>query len=148
LLLVEDDRLLGVNATMTAGDLAGCRLRAARALNRLRWLTRDSAMRRRLQLASSTLMRNQPGDLHCTRQAVVPEARGRGYGRLLWQQIETEAIRAGATRLTCEISPDHTPAIRLQEGLGFERVGHAQTSDPASGRALAYLHMAKRLPRS
>jgi ribosomal protein S18 acetylase RimI-like enzyme len=148
LLLVEEARLVGVNATMTAEELAGCRLRAARALGRVPWLTSDSPVRRRMRLASSTLMRNHPGDVHCTRQAVVSDARGSGYGRLLWQQIETEAIRAGVRRLTCEISPDHAPAVRLQEGLGFERVGHGETTDPTSGRTLTYLHMAKRLRRS
>lgn len=145
LLLIEGAELLGVNATMTAEELAACRLRAARALSRLPWLARDSAVRRRMQLASATLTRNEPGDLHCTRQAVAPTARRRGYARLLWEEVERAAIREGARRLTLDVSPEHEGAIRLQESLGFEVVGRGEARDPETGRVLTYLHFAKRL---
>lgn len=54
--------------------------------------------------------------------AVVPEARGRGYGRLLMRELLGEAARRGATQVFLEVRADNPVARRLYESLGFTEI--------------------------
>jgi ribosomal protein S18 acetylase RimI-like enzyme len=51
---------------------------------------------------------------------VVPEARGRGYGRELMHLAVDEARAAGVPRLTLSVDVRNRPAWEMYRGLGFE----------------------------
>jgi ribosomal protein S18 acetylase RimI-like enzyme len=51
---------------------------------------------------------------------VVPEARGRGFGRALMEKALREARAGGATRLTLSVDSRNRPAWDLYTRLGFE----------------------------
>ncbi len=53
------------------------------------------------------------------RLLVTPDWRGKGLGRKLLAQIVTDAIAAGAGKLTARMTPDQTGAITLFEECGF-----------------------------
>ncbi len=55
--------------------------------------------------------------------AVKPQARGKGLGRALIQQLAAHARSLGASRLFLEVGHDNPAALALYAGLGFERVG-------------------------
>jgi ribosomal protein S18 acetylase RimI-like enzyme len=50
-------------------------------------------------------------------------ARGRGLGRIVTQAALDDALKAGSARIHLGVFADNAPAIRLYEGLGFERIG-------------------------
>ena len=52
-------------------------------------------------------------------------ARGRGFGRVVTEAATHDAIRAGSAWAYLGVYADNQVAIRLYEGLGFERVGDA-----------------------
>lgn len=54
---------------------------------------------------------------------VLPDRRGQGLGRALMAWIAEEARAAGVPKVELHVLPNNTPARRLYEGLGFERVG-------------------------
>lgn len=49
--------------------------------------------------------------------------RGRGLGKALMARLMRAAAARGAERMTLEVRPSNTPALRLYEGLGFAAVG-------------------------
>jgi len=53
--------------------------------------------------------------------AVGPAARGRGIGKALVEECARRARRAGATALTLHTTDMMQFAVRLYEGMGFER---------------------------
>jgi ribosomal protein S18 acetylase RimI-like enzyme len=53
-------------------------------------------------------------------------ARGRGFGRVVTEVATHDAIRVGSTWTYLGVYADNKVAIRLYEGLGFERVGDAE----------------------
>ncbi len=55
--------------------------------------------------------------------AVVPEARGQGLGRLLVEEMTTQAARLGATDLFLEVRENNQIARQLYDKLGFSEVG-------------------------
>ncbi|MGN6501063.1 MAG: GNAT family N-acetyltransferase [Tsuneonella sp.] len=63
--------------------------------------------------------------------AVSPQFRGRGLGRALLAEVEAEARRRGACKLTLEVLGGNAPAIALYASEGFARYG----LDPAMGSA-------------
>lgn len=54
--------------------------------------------------------------------AIVPEARGRGFGRLLMRELLDEAEHRGATQVFLEVRADNSVARRLYESLGFAEI--------------------------
>jgi putative acetyltransferase len=61
------------------------------------------------------------GGLYVRSMAVLPAARGRGAGRLLFAEVERYARVEGFTRLFLSTTPFLTRAMRLYESLGFQR---------------------------
>ena len=53
---------------------------------------------------------------------LVPEARGKGYGRLLIEMCINFAIQNGYTNLYLESMPELKTAIKLYERLGFKHL--------------------------
>ena len=52
-------------------------------------------------------------------------ARGRGYGRIASEAAASDALGSGSEWTYLGVFADNDSAIRLYEGLGFERIGHA-----------------------
>ena len=58
-----------------------------------------------------------------TNIALTSAQRGRGLGKDLMTQLMCAAAARGAERMTLEVRPSNTPALRLYEGLGFAAIG-------------------------
>ena len=58
-----------------------------------------------------------------TNIALTSVQRGRGLGKALMARLMRAAATRGAERMTLEVRPSNTPALRLYEGLGFAAVG-------------------------
>jgi len=56
------------------------------------------------------------------RMYVDPSVRGRGIGRALVETLEREARQLGVTRIVLETGTRLAAAIRLYEGMGYERI--------------------------
>jgi GNAT superfamily N-acetyltransferase len=56
------------------------------------------------------------------RMYVVPEARGRGLGRLVLEALEREARRLGYHGLVLETGTAHEEALGLYRSSGYERI--------------------------
>ena len=56
------------------------------------------------------------------RMYVVPEARGRGLGRLLLVELEAEARRLGYARIVLETGDRQPEALGLYASAGYERI--------------------------
>jgi ribosomal protein S18 acetylase RimI-like enzyme len=52
-------------------------------------------------------------------------ARGRGFGRMVTAEATRDALRAGSEWVYLGVYAENKAAIRLYEGLGYERVGDA-----------------------
>ena len=55
--------------------------------------------------------------------AVLPEYRGRGYGKMLLSRLLSEAKNMGAALVHLEVRQSNIPAISLYESFGFEADG-------------------------
>jgi ribosomal protein S18 acetylase RimI-like enzyme len=62
-----------------------------------------------------------PDEAHIRMLGVDPDARGRGFGRVLMKAAVSEARRAGKHRLTLETTERMVAAQRLYESMGFLR---------------------------
>ena len=58
-----------------------------------------------------------------TNIALTSAQRGRGLGTILMEHLMLGAAARGAERMTLEVRPSNTPAIRLYERLGFSAIG-------------------------
>ena len=58
-----------------------------------------------------------------TNIALTSAQRGRGLGKDLMTRLMCAAAARGAERMTLEVRPSNTPALRLYEGLGFAAIG-------------------------
>ena len=63
-----------------------------------------------------------PGTGEVKRMYVVPDARGRGVGRQILQELEALAIKFGYERLRLETGLKQPAAIGLYESFGYHRV--------------------------
>lgn len=64
----------------------------------------------------------EPGVAEVKRVFVVPEHRGRGYGRLLMAELERHAAAFGYLRLRLETGDRQPESVALYEGAGFRRI--------------------------
>ena len=58
-----------------------------------------------------------------TNIALTSAQRGRGLGKVLMAKLMRAAAERGAERMTLEVRPSNTPALRLYEELGFAAIG-------------------------
>ena len=58
-----------------------------------------------------------------TNIALTSAQRGRGLGKVLMAKLMRAAAERGAERMTLEVRPSNTSALRLYEGLGFAAIG-------------------------
>jgi GNAT superfamily N-acetyltransferase len=66
--------------------------------------------------------RIEPAVAEIKRMYVAPEARGRGVGRNVLVELESEAQRLGATRLVLETGPRQPEALALYSRAGFVEI--------------------------
>lgn len=87
-----------------------------------------------------------PGEAELLNITVAPEARGRGLGRQLLEQVCADARAHGAERLFLEVRASNVPALSLYMRDGFAEIGlrRAYYAHPDGGREDAIL-MAKNL---
>ena len=65
-----------------------------------------------------------PGEGQITNVAVLPKARGRGYGKAVLSFLVEEALRReDCEQISLEVRVSNVSAIGLYEGMGFETVG-------------------------
>jgi len=52
---------------------------------------------------------------------LVPEARGRGWGRQITQHAQLMARRAGVDRIVLAVDAANSPALEMYRAAGFEK---------------------------
>jgi GNAT superfamily N-acetyltransferase len=74
---------------------------------------------------------------HVVHVIAAPEARQRGVGRLLMEEVRRRAMAAGAVRWYLNVKADNAPAIHLYErsGLSVEQRGWSLAADWSSLRS-------------
>lgn len=73
-------------------------------------------------VACGALRPLESGVAEIKRIFVVPEHRGRGYGKLLLMELERRAVACGYSRLRLETGDRQPESIALYEGAGFQRI--------------------------
>jgi ribosomal protein S18 acetylase RimI-like enzyme len=76
-----------------------------------------------------------PDEAEIRALAVLPSARGHGFGRALLAFVLDRAARAGARRMVLSTEPAMTTAHHLYESTGFRRIPERDWS-PVSGLTL------------
>ena len=56
------------------------------------------------------------------RMYVLPDARGRGYGRVVLEELEAEARRLGYAGVVLETGELQVPAVTLYRSAGYEQI--------------------------
>ena len=73
-------------------------------------------------LGCCALLAMEPSEFEVVKMAVTASAQGLGIGRLLMESVVEAGRIAGAKRLYLETHHSLTPAIRLYESVGFQRL--------------------------
>jgi L-amino acid N-acyltransferase len=77
---------------------------------------------------------------------VRADARGRGIGRRLLEELIPRAAALGKHVLVAGVDADNEPSLRLHERLGFERVAHFREVGWKFDRWLDLVFLQRRLP--
>ena len=67
---------------------------------------------------------------------IFPPFRGKGWGKLLLEEILKKLKREGVERLLLEVSQKNNIALRLYEKVGFKKVGRRKSYYPDGEDAL------------
>lgn len=73
------------------------------------------------------------GESHVLNICVRPDARGRGYGRILMNELLDQARALGAEMVFLEVRPSNDAARALYRKLGFNEVGARNGYYPTRG---------------
>jgi GNAT superfamily N-acetyltransferase len=76
----------------------------------------------RRPVGCGAVRRNEPGVAEIKRMYVSPEARGRGVGRRVLDELEAVARQFGVRRLVLETGPRQPEALALYRRAGFVEV--------------------------
>jgi ribosomal-protein-alanine N-acetyltransferase len=75
------------------------------------------------------------GESHVLNVCVSPQYQGRGYGRVIFNQLIQEARRYKVETMFLEVRPSNPKAIKLYRSIGFNEIGTRRGYYPAkSGR--------------
>lgn len=87
-----------------------------------------------------------PAFLYVDRIVVATELRGRGVGRLLYEDLLEFAARSGAGLITCEydIEPPNVASQRFHDSFGFREVGTQIVGASSKRVSLQALKIAQR----
>jgi ribosomal-protein-alanine N-acetyltransferase len=83
------------------------------------------------QLAGYGIMSTGAGEAHILNLCVGREYQGQGVGRKLLLHLLERARELEVDTVFLEVRPSNTPAMRLYENLGFNRVGTRKDYYPA-----------------
>ncbi len=73
---------------------------------------------------------------HLARVIVRPDARSRGWGRTLVEELLARARKSGVSRVTLNVCRDNAAAASLYRSLGFSRVARPEGDErPPHGAA-------------
>ena len=78
---------------------------------------------------------------------IAPYARGHGLARLMTRRVEEGARALGYQVLNLDVRETQDPAIRLYEGLGYQRWGEHPAYARVGGRTIRGLYYTKLLER-
>ena len=78
---------------------------------------------------------------------IAPYARGHGLARLMTQRVEDGARALGYQVLNLDVRETQEPAIRLYEGLGYQRWGEHPAYARVGGRTIRGVYYTKLLQR-
>ncbi len=78
---------------------------------------------------------------------IAPYARGHGLARLMTRRVEEGARALGYQVLNLDVRETQEPAIRLYEGLGYQRWGEHPAYARVGGRTIRGLYYTKLLQR-
>ena len=97
-------------------------------------------VRRASRLAGFALLRVAADEAEILTIAVRPTWRGRGYGRMLMDEVLKRLYRAGVAACFLEVDRGNLPAVTLYRSLGYEVAGerrnYYQAGSPGDGTAL------------
>lgn len=141
--IVEDGVLAGFITRLSAEQLHKARMKSAFAMGKSGVFEDDPALYERMRLAAPILAQVGEGDFYISRLAVGPDFGGRGYAGLLMRHAHDEAAASGARRLTFEVATDNLPVYAMHRKQGFEDVERRRASDPATGRELTFVQLAR-----
>lgn len=72
------------------------------------------------ECVGSLVVHDDDTTLHIVDLVVAPAVRGRGHGRTLVQQVQSQARAAGRQAVTLSVDPMNQSALRLYLALGFQ----------------------------
>lgn len=75
------------------------------------------------------------GEAHLLNITVAPEFQGQGHARALMAALRQWAVQVAAQRIWLEVRVSNARAIRLYEGLGYQRVNIRKDYYPGLGLA-------------
>jgi N-acetylglutamate synthase-like GNAT family acetyltransferase len=99
------------------------------------------AMKEGEALGCCALLAMGAGEFEVAKMAVTASAQGLGVGRLLMESVVAAARALGAKRLYLVTHHLLTPAIRLYESVGFERVAEERVVASPYERADVFLEL-------
>jgi len=106
--------VFGIPAGMAAGRLPSLRKSLGLPGRRAYLVSADG------RYVATTRLAVVAGLASITSVGVLPEVRGRGYGRLITVVATRAGLAAGARLVWLAVAPDNTAALRLYEGLGYQ----------------------------
>ena len=71
------------------------------------------------------------GESHVLNVCVSPQYQGKGYGRVIFNQLIAEARRFKVETMFLEVRPSNPKAIRLYRSMGFNEIGTRRGYYPA-----------------
>ena len=84
-------------------------------------------------VAFGQALRRSPCRAHLARLIVRPDARRRGIGRALVQELLSRAAGAGLSSVTLNVYSDNAAALALYTDLGFRRAERPPGDPPSAG---------------
>jgi hypothetical protein len=126
-------------------ELKKLRMRAAFAMQKAGDLRPDDATLGRIQLAHHALFTPGDDELYSSKLGVSLAARRTGAGPLMMTFITVEGRSRGFARVIGEVDPANAPMMRVMcDKVGWQKVDQRSVEDPATGRALEYVHLASK----
>jgi ribosomal protein S18 acetylase RimI-like enzyme len=111
---------------MNGTDLSLCRKADTLALIR-DWLPSDrESIVRRIRESVGLFHVPDAGDYYLSKIGLLPQARRKGFGRMLLEGFLERGAAAGFTRFMLDVSADNALALRLYMSAGFRVVSESQ----------------------
>lgn len=124
--LQEDGRIIGGIIGMNGTDLALCRKADTLALMR-DWPPSDrESIVRRMRESAGLFHIPDAHHYYLSKIGLLPEARRKGFGRMLLEAFLVKGSAGGFTRFMLDVSADNALAVKLYMSAGFHVVRESQ----------------------